>query len=92
MNVVEKGKKAQKVKEKEKSNVLAPEKLNRMRSLHLQLNNIKIGIADLRMREVAMLQECDRIKLLLAEEEKDIIAQHGMGAKINLDTGVVTNQ
>tara|TARA_R100000742_G_scaffold1237_1_gene242 strand:- start:3395 stop:3667 length:273 start_codon:yes stop_codon:yes gene_type:complete len=69
---------------------LKSEELAKLQVLNTNFNNVKIEIADCEVRKVALLSQLQKHREEFAEIEKELIKTYGDNAKVNLQTGEVT--
>jgi len=69
---------------------LKSEELAQLQVLNTNFNNVKIEIADCEVRKVALLSQLQKHREEFAEIEKELIKNYGDNAKVNLQTGEVT--
>jgi len=69
---------------------LKSEELAQLQVLNTNFNNVKIEIADCEVRKVALLSQLQKHREEFAEIEKELIKTYGDNAKVNLQTGEVT--
>tara|TARA_R100000988_G_scaffold103813_1_gene85575 strand:- start:7796 stop:8068 length:273 start_codon:yes stop_codon:yes gene_type:complete len=73
-----------------KKQKLTTEELGKLQVLNTNFNNVKIEIADCEVRKVALLSQLQKHREEFAKIEKDLIETYGDNAKVNLQTGEVT--
>mgnify|MGYP003325457046 FL=1 len=73
-----------------KKQKLTTEELGKLQVLNTNFNNVKIEIADCEVRKVALLSQLQKHREEFAKIEKDLIEPYGDNAKVNLQTGEVT--
>ena len=69
---------------------LSTDELAKLQVLNTNFNNVKIEIADCEVRKVALLSQLQKHREEFAEIEKELIKTYGDNAKVNLQTGEVT--
>ena len=69
---------------------LSTDELAKLQVLNTNFNNVKIEVADCEVRKVALLSQLQKHREEFAEIEKELIKTYGDNAKVNLQTGEVT--
>ena len=76
----------------EKTTKLEKEELNILQKLSTDLQKLKNNIAELEIQKYDNLDKVNTLKSMFLEEEKKLIEKYGAEARINLQTGEVTQK
>ncbi len=76
----------------EKTTKLEKEELNILQKLSTDLQKLKNNIAELDIQKYDNLNKVNTLKSMFLEEEKKLIEKYGAEARINLQTGEVTQK